>query len=829
MALVSLSYILSQSTASAIAGSRSSLSSSTARQQTAGPHLNLFSRKAASQCDAPNTNKNEISTRNDISSSSHSPSILSILRSDCSTMPLLRKNKVADGTKPAAAVHNIKRQITADELTLLSWAEMEKAQVFASSGNPSMVSPFSCSTNLNDLLHEFLGKASSQRLMKLFNTQHLDIKLSQILKKIAPLASEEPLSHGRSDSVKSPWRESHVSSSSFLLNKQLPASGIGRSNWPSALAQGVWPQLLRVTEELSSMQRCGFKTVRTIEMETSRRSTVQDRLRSKIASPSVAPSPETSPRLQTLLEEESGTGKQEKLKVAFAEGYLAAEGGGKKKSRSMVWLQNVQRLLVIVVMLAVLSFLTRSMGGSLFRINVNNGNEVKPEEVTVSFDDVKGVEEAKQDLEEIVDFLQSPEKFKSLGAELPKGVLLVGPPGTGKTLLARAVAGEAGVPFFHVSGSEFDEILVGQGARRVRDLFRAAKTRAPCVIFIDEIDSVGAKRTNSVLHPYANQTINQLLAEMDGFRKNEGVIVLGATNRRQDLDKALMRPGRFDVEVQVPIPDQEGRQEIFDYYLGKVKKASDVKVDVMSRGTRGFTGADIKNVVNQAALRAAAELVDSVSMKYLQAARDKVLMGPERKSRTPDEEVNKVTAYHECGHALVNHYTKHSDPLHKVTIISRGHSLGHTAFIPAKEHYSFTRAQMLATMDSTMGGRAAEHLIFGGEMVTSGCSNDLKHATNVATQMVKHYGMSDRIGLRTFEDTSEQPFGGGEVIGTTTTDAIDAEINRLLQESYDRALNILKTHSGELKALAEALLKYETLDGDDVKAILERKGVAKDV
>lgn len=423
-------------------------------------------------------------------------------------------------------------------------------------------------------------------------------------------------------------------------------------------------------------------------------------------------------------------------------------------------------------------------------------------------------------------FLRNPEKFTSLGAELPKGVLLVGPPGTGKTLLARAVAGEAGVPFFHAAGPEFDEILVGQGARRVRDLFRAAKVRAPCVIFIDEIDSVGAKRSNSVLHPYANQTINQLLAEMDGFHKNEGVIVLGATNRRDDLDKALLRPGRFDVEVQVPIPDLAGREDIFEYYLGKVKIGDDVNRSVLSRGTTGFTGADIKNVTNQAALRAAADQVDAVSMKHLEAARDKVLMGPEKKSRIPDEEANLVTAYHEGGHALVAYHTRDSHPLHKVTIIPRGPSLGHTAYIPAKEQYHLTRSQMLASMDSLMGGRAAEELIFGSEFITSGASSDLKQATNIATHMVKDLGMSDVVGLRTFEDNSNQLIST-DSLGHSTKEAIDTEIRKLLQDSYDRAKYILKSHAKEHKALAEALMKYETLDADDLKAILNGRPVPK--
>lgn len=381
---------------------------------------------------------------------------------------------------------------------------------------------------------------------------------------------------------------------------------------------------------------------------------------------------------------------------------------------------------------------------------IGEANEVLQEEIDVTFDNVKGVDEAKQELQEIVEFLKSPEKFSALGGKLPKGVLLVGPPGTGKTLLARAVAGEAGVPFFHAAGPEFDEILVGQGARRVRDLFATAKQKAPCVIFIDEIDSVGAKRTNSVLHPYANQTINQLLTEMDGFRQNEGVIVLGATNRRDDLDKALIRPGRFDVEIQVPLPDFSGRKEIIKLYLDKIKYSNDVDLDVLARGTTGFTGADLENMINQAALRAAIDGLTSVSMQYIENSRDKVLMGPEKKSRIPDEEANRITAYHEAGHALVAHYTKESHPLHKVTIIPRGPSLGHTAYIPEKEAYHITKAQMLATMDTLMGGRAAEELIFGQDKITTGASSDLKKATRMAQNMVKDWGMSDKVIMKHF-------------------------------------------------------------------------------
>ncbi len=315
--------------------------------------------------------------------------------------------------------------------------------------------------------------------------------------------------------------------------------------------------------------------------------------------------------------------QKDKLKVAFAEGYLAAshpDNVNKQGGRAMKYLKVLQQLLMIALFIGIFMSLLSSTNGSVFRIQIGNQVEVDAEEINISFEDVKGCDEAKQELQEVVEFLKNPDKFLNLGGKLPKGVLLVGPPGTGKTLLVRAVAGEAGVPFFHAAGSEFDEVLVGQGARRVRDLFKAAKERAPCVIFIDEIDSVGAKRTNSVLHPYVNQTINQLLSEMDGFHQNEGVIVLGATNRRDDLDQALLRPGRFDVEVVVPTPDFTGRKEILAHYLSKVKSHG-IDIDVLARGTTGFTGADIENMVNQAALKAAIDGASAVAMKHLEIAR----------------------------------------------------------------------------------------------------------------------------------------------------------------------------------------------------------------
>uniref|UniRef100_A0A182ML00 AAA+ ATPase domain-containing protein n=1 Tax=Anopheles culicifacies TaxID=139723 RepID=A0A182ML00_9DIPT len=598
-------------------------------------------------------------------------------------------------------------------------------------------------------------------------------------------------------------------------------------------------------------QQRGFKTVRSINAELKRNPALYTRMKDALGNPpppishkydpvaysaqTISPTAHGEPLNKLLSDDPMLSDEQrQRLKIAFAEGYLTASNPDQqnRSSKAMKYLKFFQQLLIIVVfigifisMVVVSSTDQRVTFAFFSRIQIGNQVEVDPEDITVTFEDVKGCDEAKQELKEVVEFLKNPGKFSNLGGKLPKGVLLVGPPGTGKTLLARAVAGEAGVPFFHAAGPEFDEVLVGQGARRVRDLFKAAKERAPCVIFIDEIDSVGAKRTNSVLHPYANQTINQLLSEMDGFQQNEGVIVLGATNRRDDLDQALLRPGRFDVEVVVPTPDFTGRKEILTYYLGKIL-SREINIDQLARGTTGFTGADIENMVNQAALRAAIDGAETVTMKHLENARDKVLMGPERKSRLPDEEANKITAYHEGGHAIVAYYTKESHPLHKVTIMPRGPSLGHTAYIPEKERYHVTKQQLLAMMDTMMGGRAAEELIFGADKITSGASSDLKQATSIAAHMVKEWGMSERVGLRTIE--GPKGFGQNEVLSPSTIESVDNEIKKLLNDSYERAKTILKQHAKEHKALAEALLKYETLDAEDIKAIMGGEKLAAD-
>ncbi|KAI6177346.1 ATP-dependent zinc metalloprotease YME1-like protein [Aphelenchoides bicaudatus] len=516
----------------------------------------------------------------------------------------------------------------------------------------------------------------------------------------------------------------------------------------------------------------------------------------------------------------------------YLEGYLQGVLTSKNSTNQMPPPRKsiMPRIYVAIIIAIILAFWTgivrvrigeKSIGNLIF----SSSDEIRPEDVTVTFDDVRGMDEAKAEVEEIVSYLRNKDKYAKLGGRLPKGVLMVGPPGTGKTLLARAIAGEAQVPFFHTSGSEFDEVLVGQGARRVRDLFERAKARAPCIIFIDEIDSVGSKRVANSIHPFANQTINMLLSEMDGFNQNEGIIVIGATNRLEDLDKALLRPGRFDVRVTVTKPDLDGRKDIFKLYLGRIVHEK-LNVDVLAKGTTGFTGADIENMVNQAALKAATEGCNKVYMRHLDESKDRILMGPARtKGRFPDEEVNKNTAYHEAGHTLVAIYTKHATPVHKVTIIPRGSSMGHTALLPDKDQYQVSRAQMQAQLDVMMGGRIAEEMIFGDDNVTTGAADDLKRATELATNMIKQFGLSERLGLRDFTVTDHNSIVNVNELSPqasfSTQELIDQEIARLLKESYDRAKKILVEKAKEHHLLAETLLKYETLSSDEIRQLLK--------
>lgn len=512
---------------------------------------------------------------------------------------------------------------------------------------------------------------------------------------------------------------------------------------------------------------------------------------------------------------------QQLVKLSFAEGYFYGQENIRKPRFPL--LSFIREATAITILVGIIYLMVGGESPFKRAILGKKKFEVDPDQIDASFDTVKGCDESKQELSSVVDFLKSPEKYSRLGGKLPKGVLLIGPPGTGKTLLARAVAGEAGVPFFHASGSEFDEMLVGQGARRVRDLFERAKERAPCVIFIDEIDSVGGKRSNSVLHPYANQTINQLLNEMDGFSQNEGVIVIGATNRADDLDKALLRPGRFDVQVTVPVPDYKGRRELLMFYLEKVRAGLDVDMDTLCRTTIGFTGADIENLVNQGALKSAIDGMDYVTNEALEFARDKILMGPEKRSRIQTRDQNLMTAYHEGGHALVAYYTEMANKLHKVTIVSRGSSLGHTSTLPERDSYTQTREQLAASMDVMLGGRVAEELTYGCDRVTTGCSDDLKRANIIATRMVKDFGMSEKIGMRVVreEESESQIVLSG--FSDATSELVESEIRRLLEESKSRVRDLLTKHKNELKLLAEALLKYETLDANEVKLIIEGK------
>ncbi len=448
----------------------------------------------------------------------------------------------------------------------------------------------------------------------------------------------------------------------------------------------------------------------------------------------------------------------------------------------------------------------------------------------VTFEDVAGIEEAKDELYELVDFLKDPQKYQRLGGKIPRGCLLVGPPGTGKTLLARAIAGEAKVPFFTISGSDFVEMFVGVGASRVRDMFEQGKKNAPCIIFIDEIDAVGRHRGAGLGggNDEREQTLNQLLVEMDGFEANESVIIIAATNRPDVLDPALLRPGRFDRQIVVPNPDMNGRSMILDVHLRKVPKAPDVDAKVIARGTPGFSGADLANIVNEAALLAARQGKKVVTMRELEAAKDKVMMGAERKSLVMSEEEKRMTAYHEGGHALVSLHLPASDPIHKATIIPRGRALGMVMRLPESDKLSYHREKMYADLAVSMGGRVAEEIIFGYEKVSSGASSDIKYATKLARAMVTEWGMSDKIGPLFYgSDQGGEVFLGYSMgqphsaVSEQMANLIDSEVKRIVQEAHDQAHTMLTEHLDELHRLAGALLEYETLSGDEIKIIVD--------
>jgi len=449
------------------------------------------------------------------------------------------------------------------------------------------------------------------------------------------------------------------------------------------------------------------------------------------------------------------------------------------------------------------------------------------DQVNVTFNDVAGVEEAKEEVGEIVDFLRDPAKFQRLGGKIPRGVLMVGSPGTGKTLLAKAIAGEAKVPFFTISGSDFVEMFVGVGASRVRDMFEQAKKHAPCIIFIDEIDAVGRHRGAGLGggHDEREQTLNQLLVEMDGFEGNEGVIVIAATNRPDVLDPALLRPGRFDRQVVVPLPDVRGREQILRVHMRKVPVADDVRPSIIARGTPGFSGADLANLVNEAALFAARANRRTVTMDEFEKAKDKIMMGAERRSMVMSEEEKKLTAYHEAGHAIVGLSVPDHDPVYKVSIIPRGRALGVTMFLPEEDRYSLSKRRLNSQISSLFGGRVAEEIVFGREAVTTGAANDIERATEIARNMVTKWGLSERLGPLTYTEEDGEVFLGRSVtqhkqVSDVTIHAIDEEVRKIIDSNYVRAETILRENMDKLHAMAGALIKYETIDEPQLKDIM---------
>ncbi len=494
--------------------------------------------------------------------------------------------------------------------------------------------------------------------------------------------------------------------------------------------------------------------------------------------------------------------------------------------------------LPLLAFIGIWIFLSRQMqgaGGKAMGFGKSKAKMLTEAHGRVTFEDVAGIDEAKEDLQEIVEFLRDPQKFQRLGGRIPRGVLLVGSPGTGKTLTARAVAGEANVPFFTISGSDFVEMFVGVGASRVRDMFEQAKKNSPCIIFIDEIDAVGRHRGAGLGggNDEREQTLNQLLVEMDGFEPNEGVIIIAATNRPDVLDPALLRPGRFDRQIVVPLPDVNGREKILRVHVRKVPLAPDVDLKVIARGTPGFSGADIMNLVNEAALLAARRNKRVVTHQEFEDAKDKVMMGAERKSMAMSEEEKKLTAYHEAGHAIVGMFVPAGVPVHKATIIPRGRALGMVKFLPEGDRYSMKYKEFTSQLAVAMGGRVAEELTFGKDNITSGASGDIEQATKMARAMVTRLGYSDSLGLVAYGENQEEVFLGMSVskqqnISESTAQKIDSEVRRLIDEGYSTARKILTDNENEFKTVAEALLEYETLTGDEIKDLIAGKRPTRD-
>ncbi|XP_028425007.1 ATP-dependent zinc metalloprotease YME1L1 isoform X2 [Perca flavescens] len=648
-------------------------------------------------------------------------------------------------------------------------------------------------------------------------------QLDELVSRLLPIPGpEEP------PTVPSIWRSSHVSSDSFFHNKHgFSHRRLGVFGSPIFHRQYHSP-LKEACSELQFLpvwiQSRGFKTLKSRTRRTE--SGYDGPVESEAYTPAFMKgllqrekAPEAQSLDELLKQKHLPDNQQEAFKTGFTEGFMRSQAFTQRTQAS---LRRTRIILLALLLLGIYGLSRTPFLSVRFRTTSGLDSAVDPIQMkNVTFEHVKGAEEAKNELQDVVDFLKNPEKFTVLGGKLPKGILLVGPPGTGKTLLARAVAGEADVPFYYASGSEFDEMFVGVGASRIRNLFKEAKANAPCVIFIDELDSVGGKRIESPMHPYSRQTINQLLAEMDGFKPNEGVIVIGATNFAEALDTALVRPGRFDMQVTVPRPDVKGRTEILNWYLSKIKMDPAVEAEIIARGTVGFTGAELENLVNQAALKAAMDEKEMVTMKDLEFAKDKILMGPERKSVDIDKKNKTITAYHESGHAIVAYYTKDAMPINKATIMPRGPTLGHVSMLPENDRWSETRAQLLAQMDVSMGGRVAEELIFGDDNITTGASSDFDGATKIAKMMVTRFGMSDKLGVMTYSDVTKQ--------SPETQAAIEQEVRVLLKDSYERAKNILKTYNKEHKKLADALLAYETLNAKEIQMVLEGKSLDQQI
>jgi len=509
---------------------------------------------------------------------------------------------------------------------------------------------------------------------------------------------------------------------------------------------------------------------------------------------------------------------------------------GKEREEPSLFSQLLVAAFPILLILAIFVFFMRQMQGGgggrggPMSFGKSKAKLLTGDQINTTFADVAGVDEAKEDVGELVEFLSDPGKFQRLGGRIPKGVLMVGPPGTGKTLLAKAIAGEAKVPFFSISGSDFVEMFVGVGASRVRDMFEQAKKQAPCIIFIDEIDAVGRHRGGGYGggNDEREQTLNQLLVEMDGFEGNEGVIVIAATNRPDVLDKALLRPGRFDRQVYVSLPDIRGREHILKVHSRKVPLHESVSLSVLARGTPGFSGADLANLVNEAALFSARANRRYVTMDEFEKARDKIMMGAERKSMVMSEKEKINTAYHEAGHAIIGRLVPQHDPVHKVTIIPRGRALGVTQYLPEEDRYSMNRIQLFSQLCSLFGGRIAEEIIGGFDNVTTGASNDIERATQMARNMVTKWGLNQKMGPMLYgEDESQIPGGGNTHYSEDTSREIDQEVRLILDEAYKEASKLLKKNRDILEAMKDALIEYETIDAEQVDDLMNRKKVRK--